>query len=252
MFERLIKQFSPADIAYAPPAGTRVYAIGDIHGRVDLLAEMQALIAADFRDQPPDRAVAVFLGDYLDRGSSSREVLGRLIDAPIADIETVHLMGNHEAFLLKFLDQPEIGVNWLPNGGDTTLASYDVEMPTIIAGEPAFEQTRDALRARMPASHLAFLRSLPRYHVEAGYTFVHAGIRPGRAIEDQDERDLLWIRNEFLDSQADHGCCVIHGHTITREADVRGNRIGIDTGAYFTGRLTCVVLEGTGCRWLQT
>lgn len=252
MFDRLLQRFNRPDNLYAPPDGTRVYAIGDIHGCADLLADMQAQIAADLEGSRPARVVVVYLGDYIDRGLASRAVIEALITAPIDGAETVHLRGNHEAFLLHFLDEPEVGPNWLPNGGDATLLGYDVEKPWIINGEPVLERARDELRANLPASHLAFLEGLPLYHVEGGYTFVHAGIRPGVALEDQEERDLLWIRNAFLNSHADHGCCVVHGHTITREAEVRPNRIGIDTGAYYTGTLTCLVLEGTERRWLQT
>ena len=252
MFDRLLQRLNRPDNAYAPPDGTRVYAIGDIHGRADLLSEIHALIAADLAGPCPGRVVVVYLGDYIDRGLSSRAVIETLITAPIAGVEIVHLRGNHEAFLLHFLEDPEFGTNWLPNGGDATLYSYDVEKPWIIDGEPALGRTRDEFRRRLPASHLAFFEGLPLYHVEGGYTFVHAGIRPGQALEDQDERDLLWIRNAFLNSRADHGCCVVHGHTITREVEIRANRIGIDTGAYYTGTLTCLVLEGTERRWLQT
>ncbi len=252
MLDRLLQRFATPENGYAPPAGTRVYAIGDIHGRCDLLAEMQALITADLAGRRPERAVVVCLGDYIDRGPSSREVIDRLIDAPIAGAESVHLRGNHEAFLLRFLDEPEVGHDWLPNGGETTLCSYGVALPAIVDSARALTRICDAMRAAIPPRHRAFLEGLPVYHVEGGYVFAHAGIRPGRALTDQETHDLLWIRGEFLDSRADHGFCVVHGHTIVRRPEIRANRIGIDTGAFFTGSLTCVVLEGTDRRWLQT
>ncbi len=240
------------DNRYAPPAGTRVYAIGDIHGRCDLLVDLQAMIAADLDREPPERAVVIYLGDYIDRGSSSYQAIDRLIEAPVAGAESVHLRGNHEALLLHFLAEPDIGRVWLNNGGEATLRSYNVASPEVVDGKPALAQTRDAMREAVPPRHLAFFDSLALYHVEGGYTFVHAGIRPGLPLADQEDSDLLWIRGAFLDSRADHGCCVVHGHTISRQAEIRANRIGIDTGAFFSNVLTCVVLEGTGHRWLQT
>ena len=242
---------SDLENGFAPPDGTRVYAVGDIHGARALLEEIQALIAADLARRRPARAVVVYLGDYVDRGPDSRGVIDRLIDAPVAGAEPVHLRGNHEALLLDFLDAPATGRLWLANGGMATLRGYGVAPPA--AGDAAaLAAARDALRRAIPPRHRAFLEALPARHVEGGYCFVHAGIRPGRAIADQAESDLLWIRGDFLDSRADHGLRVVHGHTIVRRPEIRANRIGIDTGAVLTGTLTCAVLEGTGLRWLHT
>ncbi len=252
MSDRPPQRLPTPDNGFAPPAGTRVYAVGDIHGTRDLLEEIQALITADLARRRPARAVVVYLGDYIDRGPSPRGVIDRLTDAPVAGATSVHLRGNHEALLLRFLDEPEAGHVWLANGGATTLRSYGVVAPARIGETEALARASAALRRAIPPRHHAFFENLPAWHVEGGYLFVHAGIRPGRALADQTDTDLLWIRRDFLDSCVDHGFRVVHGHTIVRQPEIRANRIGIDTGAVVCGTLSCVVLEGTGHRWLQT
>jgi serine/threonine protein phosphatase 1 len=237
---------------YRTPDGTRVYAVGDIHGRVDLLNRLHELIAADIRNAGPDRAVLVYVGDYIDRGDQSRDVLDLLLTDPVSGVETVHLLGNHEAFLLTFMEDPSVGESWLKNGGDATMLSYGVGTPPMADRDERYRVMRDDLENRMPGPHQEFLRSLKRLHVEADYAFVHAGIKPGIPLDDQVDEDLLWIRGEFLGSRADHGVCVVHGHTITDDIEVRPNRIGIDTGAYFSGRLSCLVLDGESRATLQT
>lgn len=252
MLERLREAFERSENAFAVPAGTRVYAVGDIHGRADLLGYLHGMIADDLADRPPERAVVVYLGDYIDRGSDSRGVVETLIRRPLAGVEAVHLMGNHEEFMLRFLEDPGVGQSWILNGGDATLASYGVAPPAYAADLVEMDRARRSLVDNLPAEHLAFLRALGPCHVEGGYVFVHAGIRPGRPIAEQAREDLLWIRGPFLQSRADHGFCVVHGHTITPEVEVRRNRIGIDTGAFRSNRLTSLVLEGGSRRWLQT
>jgi len=232
------------------PAGSRVYAIGDIHGRADLLAALHRMIRDDAAGRPVSRRVAVYVGDYIDRGPDSRAVIDLLLDAPLAGFESVHLLGNHEAFLLDFLDDAAIGPDWLFNGGAETLASYGVESPWPF-GDP-LDRMQTEFRRRLPARHLTFLRGLRLSHVEGDYLFVHAGVRPGVPLDRQARDDLLWIRDEFLDSGTDLGKVVVHGHSIAHEPEQRANRIGIDTGAYMTGRLTCLVLEGADRRFLAT
>lgn len=232
------------------PAGSRVYAVGDIHGRADLLAALHRMIGDDAAARPVSRRVVVYVGDYIDRGPDSRAVIDILLDAPLAGFASVHLLGNHEAFLLDFLDDSAVGPDWLFNGGAETLASYGVESPWPFGDPPDRMQTE--LRRRLPARHLTFLRDLRLSHVEGDYLFVHAGVRPGVPLDRQARRDLLWIRGEFLDSDADLGKVVVHGHSIADEPEQRANRIGIDTGAYMTGRLTCLVLEGAERRFLAT
>lgn len=234
------------------PAGERVYAIGDIHGRSDLLLELIDMIEADMRWGDAERQTVVFLGDYVDRGAGNREVLDILSRRPFGDVETIYLIGNHEAVLLQFLQDAEIGRDWVRFGGETTLASYGVRLrredPTI--GELLDAQAR--FQDNLPAAHLRFLRDLKLSFLAGDYLFVHAGLRPGVPLERQDGNDLIWIRDSFIKSEADFGCVVVHGHTPEMEVQNRHNRIGIDTGAYFSGRLTAAVLENDIRRFLST
>ena len=235
----------------APPE-TRIYAIGDIHGRADLLRTLNGLIRDDAASRRAPRSVVVYLGDYVDRGPHSREVIDLLLAAPPAGFEHIHLRGNHEDFMLRFLADVSVGPSWLSNGGRETLESYGVDPPGLFAGTDALELALRALAARLPAAHVEFLRSLRLLHEEGDFCFVHAGVRPGVPLEQQREQDLLWIRDEFLSSNAEFGRIVVHGHSITPVPDVRRNRIGIDTGAFRSERLTCLVLEGSEWAFLQT
>lgn len=234
------------------PDNVRVYAVGDIHGRIDLLRDLHRKIVDDAAGAVASRRVVVYLGDYIDRGEKSAAVIDFLIDHPISECEQYFLMGNHEEMLLTFLDDPSIGSMWMFNGGDATLLSYGGGAQGEASGEARMMAMQRSLREKLPARHLAFFRALRLYHIEGGYAFVHAGLAPGRPIEEQDSQDLLWIRDEFMQSTDDHGYCVVHGHTISEQPDFRANRIGIDTGAYFSGVLTCLVLEGEEQRLLQT
>ena len=228
------------------PPGLRIYAVGDVHGRFDLLSEMACLIEADLRASRPERAIEIFLGDYVDRGPQTREVIDWLMDTqPVTD-ERICLYGNHEDMMLKALDQPSAMPVWEVNGGDATLASYGVAVPPV---SPA--AANDAFVAAFPQRHLQFLSALPRRVEFGSYLFVHAGIDPDRPLDDQDPNDLIWIREKFHRSEADFGRIVVHGHTPVREPEFRPNRINIDTGAVFRGRLTCVVLEGTARRVIE-
>jgi serine/threonine protein phosphatase 1 len=233
----------------AVPPGRRIYAIGDVHGRVDLLAEMHRLIDADHAARPPAEGAIVYLGDLVDRGPASAEVIELLLGRPLPDLEAVYLLGNHEDSLLRFLDDISVGPAWLFYGGVETLESYGIAGAGGIWDDPTLRRLQAELRARLPRPHRDFLARLRLAHVEGDYLFVHAGIRPGLPLEAQQRDDLLWIRDEFLQSRADHGRVVVHGHTISQAPEMRRNRIGIDTGACFTGRLTCLGLEGTA-RWL--
>jgi serine/threonine protein phosphatase 1 len=252
MLSRLFSGSTKADATYQAPPATRVYAVGDIHGQLDLLRRLRELIADDAQVDRRERNVIVYLGDYIDRGPDSRGIVELFLDEPMAGFEEIYLKGNHEDYMLQFLENPGIGESWYLNGGDTTLMSYGVERTVIAAGKGRFVAMCDRLQRKLPVEHLVFLRSLTMYHMEGDYLFVHAGIRPGRPVENQEPHDLLWIREEFLSSNADHGCCVVHGHSISPEPQMRRNRIGIDTGAYYTGRLTGLVLDGAERRILQT
>lgn len=250
--DKWFKRPAPAADALPPAVGpgTRLYCIGDIHGRRDLLQDLHEKIVADAAGFDGTRKV-VYLGDYIDRGMQSREVMDELIDQPLAGFEAVYLLGNHEQTLLDFLQYPKEAAGWLAWGGRETLASYGVPLPREFQ-PPDVMTLRDELQARIAERHLEFLRRLPLTHVEGGYLFVHAGIRPGVPLQDQSDSDLLWIRRDFTESTASHGFVVVHGHSISEEVEMHPNRIGIDTGAFYTGVLTCLVLEGTDHRLLQT
>ena len=252
MFSKLFGSRRQVERVYSVPVDTRVYAVGDIHGRVDLLRQLQGQISADIRARRPSRAVIVYVGDYIDRGDSSRDVIELLLAEPVEGAEAVHLLGNHEAFMLQFLEDPSVGEAWLKNGGDSTVYSYGVGAPHLSDRAQRHQIMCDDLRSKLPATHLEFLRSLKQSHVEGDYAFVHAGIRPGVPLDEQVDDDVLWIRSGFLEDKSDHGKCIVHGHTIIDDIDVRPNRIGIDTGAYYSGPLSCLVLDGESRAVLQT
>ncbi len=235
-----------AGSASLAPDNTLVYAVGDIHGQLHLLDALLTKIVADAAQAPEfDRRVLVFVGDYVDRGPDSAGVIGRLISGLPDGFDAHCLMGNHEAALLDFLDDPSLLPHWLSNGAGATLASYGVEAPDENAALPAFIQCRDAFYAALPSSHLGFLRGLSLSVTMGDYHFVHAGIRPGVPLDEQVRRDSLWIRNGFLDSDADFGCVVVHGHTPGPEPVEKKNRVCIDTGAWAYRRLTALRLAGS-------
>jgi serine/threonine protein phosphatase 1 len=238
----------PVASARRVPEGTRVYCVGDIHGRDDLLREMAERIEADMEVRSFDRVVTVFLGDYVDRGLGSMQVVERLArsDWPTPMIA---LAGNHEDLLLTFLDDKGLLELWQGLGGLETLHSYGVDVGPASAGRD-FEAVRAAFGARLPVHHRHFLESLKVSTTIGDYFFCHAGVRPGVPLDRQDRDDLLNIRDPFLSSVAEHGKLVVHGHTPCLAPDVRPNRIGIDTAAYATGRLTCLVLERDEQRFL--
>jgi serine/threonine protein phosphatase 1 len=223
------------------PAGTRIYAIGDIHGRVDLLRSLLTRIDDDLKSNPIEQPMQVFLGDYIDRGPASREVLNVLI-AREQIHKTVFLKGNHETLALDFLDNPVIFDDWRRWGGLETLISYGIA-PSGIIGPEECKKLADALREAMPSEHKTFLANLTSSYICGDFFFTHAGVRPRVKLASQDENDLIWIRDEFLNSEVDFGKIIVHGHTPVREPDVRANRINIDTGAYVTGKLTCLIIE---------
>lgn len=236
---------------YAVSEGLRVYAIGDVHGRLDLLDDLLCHIEADAQQQPAAHTRIILLGDYIDRGPQSAQVLDRVIAGGPGWIT---LRGNHEQAMLDALDGGGDSSRtlrlWLENGGRETLRSYG--MSPSLAYSDDLAAILDAAAALVPEHHLVALRTMPLFHRDGDYLFVHAGIRPGLSLDEQQESDLLWIREAFLDCRSDHGFVVVHGHSISRTVDERPNRIGIDTGAYATGRLTALVLEGADRRYLST
>jgi serine/threonine protein phosphatase 1 len=225
------------------PDGLRIYAIGDIHGRADLLAALLRQIDVDCALYPSSRPIVVFIGDYIDRGSASREVLDLLLGCERTK-ETVFLKGNHETFVHRFLSEPAVLDEWRLCGGLETLVSYGLR-PSINPGVAEQRRLAKELAKAIPKRHLEFLESLNPSFSCGDFLFVHAGIRPGVPIRKQREEDLLWIREEFFSCEQRCEKFVVHGHTPVPTPDFRSNRINIDTGAFATGRLTCIVIEST-------
>ena len=217
------------------PLGRRIYAIGDIHGCARQLANLHDAIAEDLTSRPTASALLLHIGDYVDRGADTAGVIARLVDGcPIPGMDMVNLMGNHESTMLDALSgERAAGTDWLFAGGKAALQSYGIDP----------DGPRDHWAALIPQSHQAFLQNLILMHREGGYAFIHAGVRPGIPLESQARDDLLRSRQPFLYSEADFGAVVVHGHTPVKTPVVRHNRIAIDTGAVFGGKLTCVVLE---------
>src|SRR6266851_853874 len=228
----------------------RLYVIGDIHGRSDLLDRLTGAIARDLEAAPADDCLTVTIGDYIDRGPDSRGVLDRLARNPFPT-EFVALKGNHEALFEMFLRDPSVAGHWRRLGGLETLHSYGVAVGPLMLGKN-YADAAQALQAAVPEAHFGFLRSLKTSLDVGRYFLCHAGVRPGVSLQGQTEDDLLWIRDEFLSSKADFGKIVVHGHTPAETPEVLPNRINVDTGAFMTGRLTCAVLEGEGVRFLST
>src|SRR5262245_16121180 len=230
------------------PEGTRIYAIGDIHGRLDLLDSVLARIDTDMGGHPASNAIRVFLGDYIDRGPDSKRVLDRLVDSCVTH-PTACSMGNPEAFRREFLKDPDVFTVWMPSVGLATLLSYGLT-PKIGTDAQDQQELASELERILPSSHREFLSGLKQWFTCGDFFFVHAGIRPGICLTEQSEDDLLWIREDFLSSEDHFGKIVVHGHTPVMEPDVRPNRINIDTGAYATGRLSCLVLESDRIRFI--
>ena len=223
------------------PKDVRVYAMGDIHGRVDLLDAMLKRIDADLEKNPVSTGIEVYLGDYVDRGPASREVIDRLV-ARNRTFRAVFLKGNHEEYLASFVANPAVLEDWQHYGGLQTLVSYGIT-PPIDTGRDGHAKLAAAFDLILPDSHRRFLDNLRLSFTCGDYFFVHAGVRPGIPLTKQREEDLLWICRDFLLCEEEFGKIIVHGHTPVPEPDVRPNRINIDTGAYATGRLTCLRLE---------
>jgi len=234
------------------PEGVRVYAIGDIHGRLDLLTRLLELIEMDRASVGDRKTVLVYLGDYIDRGPASREIVDRVMEPPSMIDKVVRLRGNHEDALLAFIEDPDRGRIWLEYGGLATLSSYGVHVPTTMKPVERFSFMARELERLLPADHREFYRTLPLSETIGDYFFVHAGVDPRRPFDEQDAIDLTTIRSPFLEWGQPLERVVVHGHTIAREPEFHPWRIGIDTGAYASGHLTCLVLEGAEKRILST
>ena len=253
MISKLFPRRRPDEEPARVPTGRRLFVIGDVHGCVGLLRRLHGLIEKHAAaENYTSNNVVIYLGDYIDRGADSRGVVDLLLDNPLPGFECVFLKGNHEDSLLRFLGDIWHGPQWLTYGGDATLQSYGVRLPRLATESAELQRAQAEFARSLPPRHLRFFNRLRCCHIEGDYAFVHAGVRPGIPIGEQSEEDLLWIRDEFLRSKAEFGKIVVHGHSIADAPTVKHNRIGIDTGAFATGCLTCLVLEGTNRHFLQT
>ena len=246
MIARLLGPKSNSLVPIAPrtPDAVTVWAIGDVHGRLDLLRPLVGAIRRDV-ERESGRTIVVFMGDYIDRGPQSREVLAFLTDLPADEnIEWRFLIGNHEQTMLEFLEDPSVGSRWCEYGGEATLASYGLKVPNLKHKTEAWARLAADLDHKLTARERAFLQTL-ELSIEVGdYFFAHAGARPGLPLDRQSARDLMWIRNSFLDSPLGFERVVVHGHTPTPEVHIDGRRIGIDTKAYASGVLSAVRFRG--------
>ncbi|UXT51985.1 serine/threonine protein phosphatase [Agrobacterium tumefaciens] len=228
------------------PASFPIYAIGDVHGCLDLLLQAERKILTDLAPDPSP-ALVVLVGDYVDRGPDSCGVLEHLLQPPPAPLRRIALCGNHEQLFSDFLENPQGNMHWLDFGGRQTLLSYGVDIDYFMhKGRLRLQPFRDALIGAIPQAHRQLLSSLPIYARIGPYIFVHAGLRPGRSLDAQTDEDMLWIREPFLSQGAGLDLLVIHGHTPVTEPQTGPQRIGIDTGAFTTGRLTILKLSDAG------
>lgn len=242
--------FSPEEALRVPltesrvPNGVRVYAVGDVHGRADLLKKLMEKIKQDVADSadPDTRNAIVFLGDYVDRGFQSKQVIDLLTSEDYAEFDMRFLRGNHEDTFLEFLMNSGVGPRWAQYGGIETLVSYNVQPPRGRDNFDGWEQARLDLIANMGLKHRSFLENLEVCLVLGDYVFVHAGLRPGKTLEEQTEKDLLWIRDDFLYHKEAFDKVVVHGHTPVSEPHRDFRRISVDTGAYMSSKLTAARL----------
>lgn len=253
MFENLTKFFRKSQqqqVHPHVPKNQRIYAVGDIHGRADLLTQLHEKIQID-AERYKGKKTIVYLGDYVDRGEKSKQVIDILLSEPLDNFESIYLKGNHEQSMMDFIEFPGAAAAWLSFGGREALNSYGIPL-AYIPGMNEVGEIAQKLDDKLPDTHRDFIINSLHSWQCGSYYFVHAGIRPGVELEEQTIEDKLWIREDFLESTQNHGTIVVHGHTITPEPEIFPNRIGIDTGAFSTNVLTCLVLEGNEQRFIQT
>lgn len=229
------------------PEGQRIYVVGDIHGRIDLLARVHQAIDRD--RTTANETTEIYLGDFVDRGPDSAGVIDRLLSRA-EHVRSVFIRGNHEVMFEDFLEGHVEPDEWRPVGGMETLLSYGLDVRALVRAPR--ERWAAAARALVPREHRVFLAGLTDQYATGGYFFTHAGIRPGVPLDEQVPDDLQWIRDAFLGDARDHGAVVVHGHTPMMEPEFLPNRINLDTGAYLTGRLSCLVIDSEGLRLLRT
>jgi len=245
------KSDSPRPVTPSCPHRVRIYCVGDIHGRVDLLLQLLVAVARDAADYGGSKKI-IYLGDYIDRGDESMAVIDWLLNHPLPGFEAIYLRGNHEQTMLDFLQRAEVGPGWLAWGGRATLASYGVKVARMPIRQEDYIALQQNLVSRLPEAHREFLLMTRMSYSCGSYYFVHAGVRPDIPLNQQIPEDQLWIREEFLSCREYYEKIIVHGHTISGEAEMHYNRIGIDTGAYLSGKLTALVLEQSTQRLIQT
>ncbi len=235
------------------PTNHRLYAVGDIHGRLDLLNQMLGLIEDDGKKHKNKKKVVIFLGDYVDRGLDSCGVIERLIQGLSSGFLPVFIRGNHDDMFLQFLKgHLDVAPAWLSLGGAAALASYGVNSLSGVGGKGKLETLYKDVMEKVPTSHCQFLQKTIMSAAYGHYYFVHAGIRPSVPLEKQNPQDQMTIRGDFLFSDEHFGRVIVHGHTIRPEPEIKRNRIGLDTGAFATGKLTCLILDETRQEFLST
>ncbi|RUW71628.1 MULTISPECIES: metallophosphoesterase [unclassified Mesorhizobium] len=236
------------------PEGMRLYAIGDVHGRLDLLAAMHRRIESELEYKPTADWRVIHLGDYTDRGPDSRGVIDFLIDARARDPRHLTLTGNHDVGFLDFLAEPDADGLFMRYGGIQTAQSYGVTLPAASGwfgtAETALREGHATLVAAVPQAHVDFLRSLPFSVAFGDFFFCHAGIRPGVPLESQSPQDLIWIRDAFHDHPGLYPKVIVHGHTPVPEAEIMANRVNVDTLAWHSGTLSALVVDGADKRIL--
>lgn len=224
--------------------GTRIYVVGDVHGQLESLKGVIEKIRTDINCRPTQDVFTVFIGDYIDRGLASKSVIDAIIDESGIGAK-ITLRGNHEEMMLRSLDDVACMKEWCAVGGVQTIFSYGVDIQDLMIGR-GYDGAQAALIAALPRSHLAWLRGLSSRYENGDYFFCHAGINPDKSIDDQEDSDLLWIRHKFTDDERNYPKIIVHGHSPVERVDIRHNRINVDTGAFFTGNLSCIALERDG------
>jgi serine/threonine protein phosphatase 1 len=243
--------FQGLDGHHQLPDDQRVYAIGYVHGRLDLLLKLLEMVNKDIASHPNSQSNVVFLGDYIDRGPDPAGVIDHRIDLSIPQTNCVFLMGNHERYMLDIAKGTAPIEMWFRNGGKQTAKSYGIDVGSSDIPQD-LNQFRQTLQETVPNCHWQFLNGLRTSWRLGSIFFAHAGVNPARSIDQQTEQDLIWIREKFLYSERDHGALIVHGHSPRPEPEVLRNRINVDTLAYQSDHLTAVVLENGYCRFLTT
>ncbi|MFT5274021.1 MAG: serine/threonine protein phosphatase 1 [Saprospiraceae bacterium] len=251
LFRRLLASNSKDPVNPYCPAGSRTYCIGDIHGRDDLLEQVHEQILGDASNHSGTNTI-IYLGDYIDRGMHSKQVIELLLASPLPGFDSIYLRGNHEQSLLDFLMDAKVGHGWFNYGGLQTLVSYGIRYRKIPSSIKDMQALQGELKERLPYSHINFFEKTCFHHSIGNYYFVHAGVNPRFSLEQQQPEDQLWIREDFIKHTKPFEKIIVYGHTITDEPDFQHNRIGLDTGAYQSGKLSCLVLENDTQRIIQT